>query len=167
MMKIQKVCLQTHPVRVHFVNISEEGCSNLAALTNHLANSPLCGLQALEVIIRLHERVHCRCLSQCAIRSPLFVLLLAFWPESFAHRVCGEVPNTHLVHAMHVHAPLHEEILPPSLHARIFFLTLPVQGLGAVLNVRQEGAEALMADDFQVAEESIVHVLAILEIDTA
>merc|ERR1719166_133694 len=52
-------------------------------------------------------------------------------------------------------------------HACVLFLPLPIQGLRAVLYVRQEGAEALVADHLEVAKESIVHVLAILEIDTA
>merc|ERR1712173_579690 len=38
---------------------------------------------------------------------------------------------------------------------------------GAVLNVCQEGAEALMTDHLQIAKEAEVHVFAILQINTA
>merc|ERR1719411_1088935 len=66
-----------------------------------------------------------------------------------------------------VHAPLHEKVLSPRLHASVFLLPLPIQGLGAIIQVCQEGAEALVTDHLQVAEESVVHVLAVLQVNTA
>merc|ERR1712107_924857 len=89
--------------------------SNLAMLFEPCLGFTLRGLQTLEVIVGFHERVHRRRRCQCAIWPPLCVFLLTFWPECRAHRVNCEVPNTHLVHTMQVHAPLHEEVLAPSL----------------------------------------------------
>merc|ERR1719433_2320621 len=135
--------------------------------SHSLTTSSLRGLQAFEVIEGLHEGMHSRCLRQCAVGSPLFIFLLAFWPESFAHRVRREVPNSDLVDTVQVHAPLHEEILSPRLHASVFLLPLPIQGLGAIIQVCQEGAEALVTDHLQVAKESVVHVPAVLQVNTA
>jgi len=90
---------------------------------------------------------------------------IVFWPESFVHRVCREVPNAHLANTLQAHASMHEEALPPRFEIGAFLISLPIQGLCAVLYVRPEDAEALVADDFQAAEASIVHVLTILEIE--
>merc|ERR1712080_745561 len=68
--------------------------------------SPLRGLEALKVVIGLHERVHRRRRCRCAIGPPLCVFLLSCWPECRAHRVSGEAPNTPLVDAVQIHAPL-------------------------------------------------------------
>merc|ERR1711992_272101 len=159
---------------VHFVNIAASlalcltECSNHAIVRRHLVlrHSSLRRFQAFEVLKGLHERMHGCCLCQCAIRSPFLVLLLAFGPESFAHRVCCEVPHTDLVDSVQIHAPLHEKILSPCLHARVLFLPLPVQRFGAILQVCQEGAEALVTDNLQIAKEAIVHVLTVLQINT-
>ena len=69
----------------------------------------------------------CTCRGQCAMRPPFLVLLLLIWPEGLAHRVGRNIESLHLVDAMQVHAPLHEEVFAPWLHAGCFLGAFPVQ----------------------------------------
>ena len=101
------------------------------------------------------------------MQPPFLVLLLLIWPEGLAHRVGRNIESLHLVDAMQVHAPLHEEVFAPWLHAGRFLGAFPVQGRHAVLKICEESAESLVADDLQVPEEAVVHILAILQVAAA
>merc|ERR1719330_810226 len=131
-----------------------------------LAASSLRGLET-QVIERLHERVYPSSRGKRTIRSPLRIFLLALRPEGLAHRVSREIESLHLVDAMQVHAPLHEQVLAPRLHVSVFLSPFPVQGRHAIVKVCEESAESLVADNLEVSEEAVVDVFAIFQIDAA
>merc|ERR1712050_779001 len=118
------------------------------------ATSALRGLETLKIIERLHEWMHRSRRGKRAVWPPFLVRLLAIRPESLAHRVGCDIKRLHLVDTVQVHAPLHEEVLPPCLHASVFFPTFPIQSRHAIVKVCKESAEALVADDLQVPEEA-------------
>merc|ERR1719476_778409 len=94
---------------------------------------------------------------------PLLVLLLALGSICRASTICCHVKCFHLVHIVVVHAALGEDILAPCTPLPIASLigTWSKQTV-ALLQVRGEHSRTLPADDLQVAEETVLDILAIL-----
>mmetsp|Transcript_70891 Transcript_70891/g.200085 ORF Transcript_70891/g.200085 Transcript_70891/m.200085 type:complete len:213 (+) Transcript_70891:161-799(+) len=127
--------------------------------------SALSGSEAIEILLRRLERVHRRRGRDCAVRFPFFVFFLAIWPPGLAHPVGGDAPPDDLVDAVHVHAPLCEQVLPPWLVARDLLVAHVVQRRFAVVNVREVRGNGLVAHDLETPEEAVVDVLAVLQVD--
>merc|ERR1712061_746074 len=100
-----------------------------------------CSGNAVEIIVRLFERMHSRSRQLLARRLPLCVVFLAPpLPGAWACPVRGQIEVLHLGDAVVVHAHLCEEILANgsplcSLH--------PIDLLGATANVGKESVEGL------------------------
>merc|ERR1712154_739809 len=122
------------------------------------------GIKAAEVFLWLLERVHGRRPQQLARRLPLLVVLLAPpYPCAWAGRIRGHVEASPLRPPIVVHAHLREEILADGsplgpLH--------PIDPLAATINVVGERIEGLGREDFKISEETILHRLAILQVDS-
>merc|ERR1719210_2756876 len=129
-------------------------------LTRHLT-------QTLHVLLWLFIWVSRDCLQlRTVLCMPLFVLLLTFGSVCRASTICCHVKCFHFVHIVVVHTALGEDILAPSTPLPIAALVGTWSKLSvALLQVRGEHSCPLPADDLEVAEETVLDVLAILKVE--
>merc|ERR1719330_1018358 len=124
-----------------------------------------CGVEALEILIRLLEGVQGRRLQFTAGRLPLLVVLLAvLLPRTRACTICGHLKIAHLCHALPIHAHLREEILADRPPLGAFD---PVDFLAAAVQIVDQKLERLLRRYLEVAEITILDSLAILKVDAS
>merc|ERR1719464_1680528 len=123
--------------------------------------------QTLQVLLRLLVWVSCDSLQLRAILCmPLLVLLLTLGSVCLASSIHCHVKCFHLVHIVVVHAALGEDILAPSTPLPIASVIGTWSKLCvALLQVRGEHPCTLPADDLEVAEETVLDILAILQVE--
>merc|ERR550525_2091037 len=129
-------------------------------LTSHPAH-------ALHVIGRLLEGVRRWCADRGAVRRmPLLVLLLALGPVCFASSICGEVPARGIVNIVVLRTPLHKDVLTPRAELPVATLVgARGEDSMAVLQVCRQNRGRGAAHHLQIAEESVLHIRAILEVN--
>merc|ERR1712051_390122 len=123
--------------------------------------------QTLQVLLWLLVWVSCDSLQLRAVLCmPLLVLLLTLGSVCLASTIRCHVKCFHLVHIVMVHAALGEDILAPSTPLPIASVIGTWSKLSvALLQVRGERSCTLPADDFEVAEETVLDILAILQVE--
>merc|ERR1712083_902936 len=121
-------------------------------------------LQAVKIFLRLRKAVQCRCLCGSTIRLPFLVFLFTLWPVSLAIAIDHQIVAFNLVHAVHVHALLGEQILAPCLVAIKFLMPLPIQRRLALVQVIKVFTHRCLADYLQGTKETISHIRAILKV---
>ena len=123
--------------------------------------------EALEVVSGLPEWMERDLLRVLAVRrvTPIGALPEG-WMILLAHSISihGEVRL--LSHTDLVHAPLHEQVLSPRAKLPIWIIALPSESRLAGLEVREEGLEPIARHNFEIAEESVHDICAVLDVDT-
>merc|ERR1712018_579984 len=124
------------------------------------------GFIALDPLLCLLEGVHRRSGCRCAIWLPLLVLLFLLRPVAWASTISRDVEGLLTSNAHAVQTCLCEEILTHRAVLSILDAHLPIQSLLAGVDVLNQGGEGLCAVDLQIAEVTIVNILAILQVDS-
>jgi len=101
------------------------------------------------------------------LRVPLGVVLFSFWSVCLASTIGCEIKSTNFVYVVMIHASLREHILSPSA---VFPITSCVGARSkfnmAILQVLGQNLDSRLCHDFDVTEESILHIGAILIVET-
>merc|ERR1712242_592613 len=140
--------------------------------TERLSHSLLCpegrcgGFIALDPLLRLLEGGHRWSGHRCAIWLPLLVLLFLLRPVAWASTIGRDVEGLLTSNANAVQTCLCEQILTHGAVLSILDAHLPIQTLLARVDVLNQGGEGLRAVDLQIAEVTIVNILAILQVDS-
>merc|ERR1739836_300301 len=96
---------------------------------------------------------------------PLLVFL-SLGPVRFACAIGGHIEGLDLVDIVMIHAPLGEDILAPRAELPIAAVVRAWREHGvALLQVVREHSDCRLADDLQVAEETILDVRTILVVE--
>merc|ERR1719276_275266 len=92
---------------------------------------------------------------------------LGRWSVSLASTVSGQVESLYLVHIVVVHAPLRKHVFAPSSELPIASIICAGGEHGvAILKVGCEDRSGGFGHHFQVAEEAVLYILAVLEVDS-
>jgi len=125
--------------------------------------------KALEVCRGLLEGVDGRkSVGARTVWHEIRVFLLRFWPARRASAAGCGVEAVDLANTMFVHAILHEEILTPRAKLPVLFASLRLlfpTGSCTRVGPFQEDRHGLFGDYLEVAEKTLLHTRAILEVE--
>merc|ERR1712026_146104 len=98
---------------------------------------------------------------------PFFVVLLALRPVCLAGPIVGHIVSLLLVNVMVVHAPLRKDVLTPGAILPVASIVGARRELGvAILQILGQDPCAGLRDDFKIAKETVLHVLAVFVVET-
>merc|ERR1719512_177912 len=108
---------------------------------------------------------HC-CQLRAVFRIPLLILLLSLGPVRCARAIRGHIEGLDLVDVVVIHAPLGEYVLAPRAEFPIASVVCAGREHGvALLQVGREHFDSRLADDLQVAKETVLDVRTILVVE--
>merc|ERR1719189_2602309 len=124
----------------------------------------LCCQEAVEIVGRLFKWVHGRCFCSGTSGLPFSVFLLTFRTICFAHTISCHFKCPNLADTMQVHAFLRKQVFSP--WSKFPVVALVVEGVFAVIHIVQQSLECHCRENFEVTEESVHDLFAILQVNS-